>query len=257
VKSREQLPDWCRDNANFGNGATVRRIRLTQEPGRVHGELQDTFHEMSCVIEHDAVAVTAVSGAMTRYPATSCPGAASVLQELVGLSLRTPLAELYGGGRGRRHCTHLLDLAVLAIVHASRAEPVRYYEVVVPDETDSPVVATAALNGRLVHEWRAFDGVVTAPEALRGLPLRSGFAAWASRRFAGDELEAATALARTYFISRGRRYDLRSWAGHAVNGINARSDICYTYLLPQRLHGRFLGTNGRDLGATAPPQSGA
>jgi hypothetical protein len=256
VKSREQLPDWCRDNPDFGQGATVRRIWLTREPGRVRGELQDTFHEMSCVIEHDAVAVTAVSGAMTRYPATSCPGAPAVLQELVGLPLQMPIAEIYGGGRGRRHCTHLLDLAVLAIVHATREEAVRHYEVAVPDEMDSPVDATVALNGSLVHKWRAFDGVIAAPEALRGLPLLSGFAAWASRRFAGDELEAATALARTYFISRGRRYDLNSWTGHSVNGIYARSDVCFTYSQPQRLHGRFLGTNGRNLAATTLPRSG-
>ena len=136
----------------------------------------------------------------------------------------------------------------MATVHASREETARRYDVVVPDETDRPVDVSVALNGRLVHQWRAFDGAITAPVALAGLPLCSGFAAWATRRFEGDDLEAATALGRTYFISRGRRYELSSWAGQSVNGINARDDVCFTYTLQQRQHGRLLGTNARNLG---------
>jgi hypothetical protein len=216
-------------NPDYGTGSTIRRVSLRALSDRVGGHLLDNFHEMRCSVEHDASIVTAITGESIRIPTTACPGAAGQLHSLVGLPIGTPTRDFYAGGIARHHCTHLLDLAVMAIGHAQRPPADILYEAEVPDEVDSPVHITIWRNGRLVCRWLGRQGAILEPLELRGRPLGAGFAPWASLAFDQDQLEAATILARTWLIAIGRRYLPSQAEGRPARDNPQMLDRCYAY----------------------------
>ncbi len=239
-------------NLDYGRGATRRRIRLVNAERVASGHLVDIFHAMDVRIEHDGERVTAAHGDMRRVPNTACAGAPAMLQELVGMPIAAPVYGFYAGGRARRNCTHLLDLAVLTIAHASRDERERVYEAVVPDELDEPVLIEALMNGRRVHAWKALESTIREPAEFAGRPLCNGFAAWASRRFAGDELEAAMVLAHTYLISRGREYETEAFTGLPISRNLLLNGVCYAYAAERRETALFISGNTRDFSSGIP-----
>jgi len=220
-------------NPDFGRGSCVRRISLRSEQRLVHGHLADNFHEMRCTIAHEAGMITGISTETVRIPTTACPTAAEQIQALVGLAIDTPAREFYRDGRARRHCTHMLDLVVMAIGHAATFPSQVRYEASVPDEVDAPVVITIRRDGQLVHSWLIRHGTIIEPADLRGRTLDKGFAAWASVTFDVDALEAATMLARTWLVAIGRRYLPAAVAGHPALENPQMLDRCYAYSMPQ------------------------
>lgn len=154
--------------------------------------------------------------------------------KLVGLPLGLSLQELSAQVDIRGNCTHWLDLALLAIRHASRSETVRLYDIEVPDETDRPTQARILRNGEQVLEWPVKDWVLYAPSPFAGNTLFKGFSAWANKAFLDDdEKEAAFALQKGYFVSRARRFDIDSLAGESAKEHGMMAGACYTYSEPQ------------------------
>lgn len=239
-------------NPDYGNGATRRRVRLVNGAGVTTGHLVDIFHAMDCRIEHDGERVNAAYGDMRRIPNTACGGAPAMLAELVGMPIASPVFGFYAGGRARRNCTHLLDLAVLTISHAARGGGERVYEAVVPDELDEPVTLEARMDGRVVHAWKALEGTIRGPAEFADRPLCNGFVAWAGRRFAGDELEAAMVLAHTYLISRGREYDTEAFTGQPITRNPLLNGVCYAYAAERRETALFISGNTRDFSTGIP-----
>lgn len=239
-------------NTDYGRGATRRRVRLVNGEGVTTGHLVDIFHAMDCRIEHDGEHVTAAHGEMRRIPNTACPGAPAMLRELVGMPIATPVFSFYAGGRARRNCTHLLDLAVLTISHATRAERERVYEAIVPDELDEPVTIEVLMNGQRVHAWQSLESTVRGPGEFVGRPLCKGFVTWAGQRFAGDELEAAMVLAHTYLISRGREYETEAFTGQPITRNPLLNDVCFAYAAERRDQALFLPGNTRDFSTGIP-----
>jgi hypothetical protein len=225
---------------------------LRQAERHVVASLDDDFHEMTCHLSHDDRIVTDVTAETLRIPTSACPGAAAVLRELIGVPLDIDMAVLYGDGRPRRHCTHLFDLAALAIAHAGRLETVRRYEAMVPDRGDDPVTVEVWRDRQLVHAWRVQDHHIVSPPELAQLPLLTGFMAWAVRHFRDDNLEAAAVLSKTYLISNGRRYQTEALAGQSIS-INGRmSGLCHSYSLEQIDKAIILSGNVRDYSVGIP-----
>lgn len=216
-------------NPDYGTGSTIRRVSLHAQSNRVDGHLLDNFHEMRCSVVHDASIVTAITGQSVRIPTTACPAAVHQLQSLVGLPISTPRRDFYAGGIARNHCTHLLDLAVMAIGHAQRPATEILYEAEVPDEVEAPVPVSIWRNCRLVCRWLVRQGTILEPLELQGKPLGTGFAAWASLAFEQDQLEAATILARTWLIAVGRRYHPSQAAGLPARDNPEMLGRCYAY----------------------------
>jgi hypothetical protein len=239
-------------NPSYGAGACRRRIVLRQEGRQVHAMLDDVFHEMNCRVSHDGRVVTDISAETLRIPTSACPGAAAVLRELIGTPLDIAMSDLYGAGRPRRHCTHLFDLAALAIAHARRPEAVRRYDAIVPDSGDAPVTVEVWRDGKPVHVWQVKDEQIVAPGELAGRPLLFGFMAWAARRFHGDELEAASVLSKTWLISVGRRYQTGASAGMPVRMQTELLGLCHSYSPPQLDTAIFLAGNERDYSLGIP-----
>lgn len=223
-------------NPNFGQGVYRRRIRLVQHDGFVSGDLEDCNHGFQVRIFHDGQQVTAVEGDARRIPFTTCHGAIEPMQALVGTPLGLSAQQLAERINPRANCTHWLDLSMLAVMHAARPdEPVRQYDVDVPDENDTPTTVTVKRNNTVVLQWQIQDWTVKSPAHLAEKTLFRGFAAWANELFSdADEKEAVFVLQKGYFVSRARRFDTNIMAGESAAAHKTMYDACFTYSEPRR-----------------------
>jgi hypothetical protein len=190
---------------DYGSGVYRRRIRLTRGEDHVLAEMEDDMHAMKCRVAHDGHFVTGVEADFLHYPLTTCPGAITPLRELVGLPVDISTAELFGGGRGRDNCTHMLDLAWLALRHVRRDQAERHYAIDIPDVHDGMMQAILLQDDQPCLEWRLEKGVITTPGPFEGRnPLR-GFTSWAIASLEGHLLEAALVLQKGVFVSATRQ----------------------------------------------------
>jgi hypothetical protein len=232
---------------DYGARILRRRIRLTNRPGQVEAHLSDVFHEMHCILDHRGGIVTDIDCRALRIPTTACPGAAAVIRELIGLPLSIPRAELYQSSRVRRNCTHMFDLAALAIAQAARGdEPARVYDAEVPDETDAPVWVEVRRDGTVAHRWQVRDRHIVAPSNLAGRPLLAGFTHWASEIFSSDAFESASVLAKTCFIAGGAPYLTESFTGRTLRLNDAMTGVCHAYAADRIDDSWFIAGARRD-----------
>src|SRR5579862_3685976 len=126
-----------------------RRLRVTPALDRVVSELEDDYHCMTVTVHHDGAVATAIESTLPRAPWTTCPGAASVLQQtFTGIALKAFAKR----GEKRANCTHLHDLAVLAGMHAFDPEPL-LYDILVSDPVEGRRQAELRRNGKNVLSW--------------------------------------------------------------------------------------------------------
>ncbi|MBW2940751.1 DUF2889 domain-containing protein [Zhongshania aquimaris] len=227
-------PDYP-ENPNYGLGRYRRRIRLTSIGNSVHGELEDSNHAFRCEISHDGERVTDIQSEVLRIPFNTCPGASEPIRKLIGLSLCDDIQELIPHTDTSGNCTHLLDLALLAIRHARRQESERVYDICIEDQQGEQTAQAEILaNGELVHSWQTHNWEIIEPAPLTGKVLYKGFSQWASATFSGDIKEAAFALQKGYFVSSARRYNINAQAGlPAAEHMDVMLGACYSYSSPQ------------------------
>lgn len=193
-------------NPDYGTGVYRRRVRVLVRDHDVVGVLNDDYHAMWCRIGHRDGAVVEVEGGLVRAPKSTCGGAVTPLNELVGMAVSTARWDLYGDGRAGRNCTHLLDLAVLAMGRISHGAGEIVYDVALDDAVDGVSEVRAHVDGTMVHRWTVDDGTVVSPVAFTGRRLFSGFSPWAQATFDGPALDAALLIQKAAFVSRGRRH---------------------------------------------------
>lgn len=234
-----------KQSADFGHGVFRRRLRLIAGAGEVRVGLEDTKHAMDLTLRHDGARVTDIEPRMTRFPLSTCPGAAGPLRAFIGAALGPHPARPSALVDARANCTHLHHMTLLAIAHAQRGG-VRQYDIEVPDEHPDPVWSVIRRDGVEVHRWRTFNGEITEPAAFAGLTMRKGFARWASERFSGDDLEAAFVFSNAYFVSFTRRFDTRAWTGKSPTGHGEMVGNCYSYQPQIAKDGVYLAREPRD-----------
>lgn len=144
-----------------------RRFRITPEPRRISCEVEDDYHCMMVVVNHDGESVTSIEPTMRRAPWTTCPGAEAQLQSTFN---GVALAEIARRGEKRSNCTHLYDLTLLAARHAAATKTV-IYDILVSDPIDDKRLAEIRKNGETVMEWTESGFKIVSPPALQGTPL--------------------------------------------------------------------------------------
>jgi hypothetical protein len=107
-------------NPRYGSGIFRRRVRLSLEPERATGVVNDNYHAMWLRLAHDGTTIRDVDAGMQRWPKTTCPGAIHVVREIIGVPLSASRRAFYANGRAGRNCTHLLDVAFWAIRQVQR-----------------------------------------------------------------------------------------------------------------------------------------
>ena len=178
------------------HGVYRRRIVLHADGARVFAALEDDFHHMYVDLLHDGTTVTRMHSRTLRIPRSTCPGAVERLREFAGMGL----AEGSGALDARQHCTHLFDIAKLAMAHARRGGR-REYAIAVPDPVDKITRAELRRDGQLVLAWELHGSRIAAPEPFTGCEL---FDKVDWKHFNPDAYEAAMILRRGVWISYGR-----------------------------------------------------
>lgn len=189
-------------------GIYRRRIVLHADRNTASGWLEDDFHCFGATLRHDGECVIAIRGEARRWPWSTCPGAIDPLQRLTGAPLSTSLRSVARGVDPRAQCTHLFDVALLAIAQAARGAGRRVYDMALPDRVAGRTRPSLRRDGELVLAWEIERNEIKSPEPFAGRTLQGGrFNAWIDGEFAGDEAEAALVLRRACIIGIGRKYD--------------------------------------------------
>jgi hypothetical protein len=214
----------------YGEGVFRRRFVIrTPEAGRVVADLEDDFHRFTVVLEHDAERVTRLTGHAARYPWTECPGAEAKLSRLVGLPLSTATTAAAAQSDPRTHCTHLFEVAGLAVAHAAAGRAHRRYDVAIPDRIERRTRATLHRDGGLLLEWEVEGTTLVGPEPFEGREIRGGtFLRWAETTLDADGAEAALVLRRACFISMGRLQKLDD-AENAAVYLDVAAGSCHSF----------------------------
>jgi hypothetical protein len=195
----------------YGEGLYRRRIRLVNlAPGHTAGELEDDFHHFRVDLRHDGTHIERADGRFFRGPWTTCAEATEPLRAIEGKVLTRRSTGIGAYTPARENCTHLFDLAGLAVAHAARGGDARHYDIELTDPSGAHQAQRATLwrDGVLLLEWQIEQREIVAPDPWPSAPLRGGFIGWAESNLDADDAEAAIALRRIIDIAIGRGADL-------------------------------------------------
>ena len=170
--------------------------------------LEDDFHHFRVRIVHVNGTVRHAEGWAVRHPYATCPLAANQLARLVNAPLNGLAQSVMRVTDPSEQCTHLMELAGLAIAAAARSIAQRWYDIAVPRRVAGRTLATLDRDGHRVLAWELVDTTITAPAPFQSVALRKGMAAWALANLSEDEAEAALVLRRCALISLGRAMNL-------------------------------------------------
>ncbi|MFN8027200.1 MAG: DUF2889 domain-containing protein [Acidimicrobiia bacterium] len=179
--------------------------------------MEDDLHYFKVRLEHDGERVTRVSAESVRQPWSTCHEAAEPLRVLEGMALSPSCLAAGAVTDATHHCTHMFDLAGLAVAHAWRVREGgatrRQYDVAIPyvplrDTTAPPCEVTLQRDGAPLFTVEMARGKITGPEPFGSADARGGFFRWAEATLAPDDAEAAIILKRVSLIGLSRGMDL-------------------------------------------------
>jgi hypothetical protein len=185
-----------------------RRVQIATSQTEARAVVEDDYHHFRVTVRHAKGKVLDAFSQALRFPTAICPAAGGRLSELNGMALASSSAAALGHTDARQQCTHMIDLAGLAIAAAARGVKRRHYFAQVPDRREGRTTATLVRDGREVLQWDMDATTVVGPQAYAGVNIGSGFTAWASSLADLDLAEAALVLRRAIFISGGRGVNL-------------------------------------------------
>jgi hypothetical protein len=223
-------------------GIYRRRIRVVARGDVVRAGVEDDPHHFRVTLRHDGVRVVEIRGEGVRFPWSACANAAPELEVLRGAALTPRLTAVGALSDPRQHCTHLYDLAGLAMACAARGEPRLQYDIAVPEPILGPTRVTLAKNGAPLLAWDIANGAIQGPEPFTGIALVGKFLGWAEQNLSPELFEAAVLLRRACMIARCRIYSLDQVPNAAA--LNGDPNRCFTQQ-PQRAAGatRMVGTS--------------
>lgn len=186
-----------------------RRIEISA-PSRceIRASLEDDFHHFRVSITYADNTVSDVHGYADRFPYSACPAAVEPLKALIGMQLSEVAHSVTRQTDARHQCTHMLDLAGLAIAAANRQTKKRVYEIVIPKRVNDKTTAELWRDGKTCLAWEILGTEIVSPPPYVGIDLNHGMAGWAIKTLKPEESEAALVLRRSVVISRGREYNL-------------------------------------------------
>ena len=205
----------------------VRTVELRSEGDSVVASLRDFQHRFAIEVRHDGSHVRSLTLVPTRLPWSTCGDAAGELDELVG----APIGVRPRTRKADQHCTHQIDLALVAVRFAGLDLPSRRYDITVTDYLTERAVASLRRDDGLELTWVLTGGAIVDPPELAGRSLTTGFSAWAST-LAPEEAEAALVLRRAAWMAPARSIDLDDYATMASTGMPP--GVCFT-AQPERI----------------------
>jgi hypothetical protein len=194
-----------------GTSLFRRRIRLVNVDATCTvGELEDDCHHFRVELHYDGGTIVSADGRFLRGPWSTCQHAPEPLRAIEGHPLQSQASALGDYTDARANCTHLFDLAGLAMAHAARGGGPRQYDMVVTDPKGAALAQEAVIwrDGEEVVRWQLEQREIVAPSEWVGAPLRNKFIRWAEERLDPDTAEGVIALRRIIDIALSRMADL-------------------------------------------------
>ena len=209
-------------------GIYRRSIRIATAGMEARADLEDDLHRYAVIVRHDGASVTAIEGVPIRVPWSLCPQSVQALDRLVGMPLSPHPLAVFRHTDGSRQCTHLFDLAGLAIAHAARGIAARRYDIDAPYFQEiGPRTLSLRRDGIDVLRWTIAGTALLAPEPFAGHDVRR-LSAWADSNFPDlDDVEAIALLRRAVLISKARLHDWDIFPTAADTGHG--SGACYVF----------------------------
>jgi hypothetical protein len=241
------VPRTSRD----GTGAFHRRHELLAlDDHTVVGAIEDDMHCFEVTLRHDGSSVIEATGRAIRWPWTPCADAPGALEALAGLPLSTSSTAVGSWTDAGGQCTHVFDLAGLAVAHAARhvagGAARRSYLATVPDWFSPPYEAWIQRDGVEVLRFRLGADGIESPEPFTGVSLSNRFIQWCNEHLDDDTTEAALLLRRAAWMSPARHLDLEAAA--TASDSMLKPGVCFTSQ-PQRLAIAYRNRNSlRDYG---------
>ena len=201
-----------------------RAIAIHGRDGVVEAEMEDDFHRFGVTVRHDGLRALRIEARAHRYPWVTCQEAPAALTALEGVALSANPAALFSHADPRHHCTHLFELAALALAHAARGDGRRLYEAEVTDPEQGARAARLTQDGQLVMEWRLHDDRITAPPEYAGRAAGS-FRSGGLAALDPDLAERLLILRRVVQTAGGRAMNVDAYATAAAMG---RPPACYS-----------------------------
>ncbi|MEH6482961.1 MULTISPECIES: DUF2889 domain-containing protein [Pseudomonas] len=203
-----------------------RRVEIVasyaEQSGEVRATLEDDFHHFRVRVRHNAGVVSAVDGEAIRFPYSLCPQACEQLQHLLSMPMSQVAHSVTRQTDASHQCTHLLDLAGLAIAAAARGAVQLRYDINVGQRVNQRTRAVLLRDDRPYLSWQINGTQIEGPIPYAGINLREGMARWAISNLSVEAAEAALLLRRCTLISMGRAYNLDAQI-HAIT-----TGHCYT-----------------------------
>lgn len=182
------------------------RERISDTEVRI--ALEDDFHHFRVQMVYSNNRITDIHATSIRIPYTLCGHAGAELKQLIGRNLNAVAHSVYRMTDARFQCTHLLDLAGLAIAASARNARHLQYDISVPMRTENRTNAILKRNGKEYLQWDVDHLTVLSPAPFINLNLKAGFAGWAINNISTELSEASLVLRRAVMISLGREINL-------------------------------------------------
>jgi hypothetical protein len=189
-------------------GRFHRRVRIVGDVSSSSADVEDNEHRFGADICHDGQRVLSVAGRSIRTPWTTCPLAAVQLAELHDTPLLSSPYKVLRQVRLAHQCTHMIDMAALAVSAAARGVTSRQYDcaLAVEDKAGSDWrIGTLQRDDEPSTHWVVKDGIVLEPASYAGCEMqRSG--RWIEERAASiEETESVFVMQRAMLVAGGKR----------------------------------------------------
>ncbi|GGC27590.1 hypothetical protein GCM10011371_13960 [Novosphingobium marinum] len=209
------------------------------EPDVTVGWLEDNYHHFGVTLRHEGGVVRAVSSRAVRFPWTTCGGATEVLHAVTGQPLLQRAQDLSRRLGVHDHCTHLFELAALAMSHAARSGPDLRYDASAYHDPKTPERHEVVLrqSGREVQSMEILDRRIAAPSAYAGHHLYEGFREWLAG-LPAEEADRLWILRRVFWLAEGY-LQFKPGEVAADSGMGA---VCYTFQPERRTIALASGT---------------
>ena len=203
---------------------------LERKGDRLSAALLDDFHTMDIALTLAGDTIVEVAAHMDRFPRTTCPGAVGTLQAaLRGRRIDDRSAQIRGVDRGEQ-CTHLIDLAAVALSWGGRDGATQIIEVALTDrDAEHRQNLHMTVDGVPALACEFQDETILAPEAHRGRKLFGGFARWVDETFTRAEGRLWLVAQISVFVGTGRAYIVDSPVPRRSSAEPARRGACFSY----------------------------
>ena len=220
-------------NPAYGSGTFRRRIVLTREGTRLSATLLDDFHTMDLALTVVEGVVVDVAGNMERFPKTTCPGAVAALQAaLRGKTVGGESALIHGVDRGGQ-CTHLIDLAMLALSWSGQDGAMQLIEVALTDrDGEGRQDLLITVDGAPALSLELQDETIKSPAAHSGRKLFGGFARWVDETFPPEQARLWLIAQISLFVAGGRAHIVDGPKPRRSGAEPTRRGACFSYTDP-------------------------